>query len=189
MWTHLAASFGLCCAGATPPSPWSALLRLIQFCELTLSIWNSARCLTGSQRKATFISGSGFMEMNPHVDLWNEASADESEERPRSLVIFGNKAQKTPQAPLRIPVNHSRTPKSPYEYLWLFEDKKMSLFSKTGIWRFSFDSFGWIQGINSACKLFRPGWFVNGNEVPGTLLFLVNYLDFSWVFSKGLDPW
>lgn len=135
VWRHLVASPGACCAGAAPPSPWSALLYWIQFCELTLSIWNSARCLAGSRSKAEFISGSGFMQMSARVAPWNEAPADESEGCPCALVIFGNKAQKTPQASLRVAANHSRTPKSPCGYFWVFEDKKKWVCFQSRIWR------------------------------------------------------
>lgn len=114
------------------PLPWSALLPLIQFCELTLSIWNSARCLTGGGKPSSFLEVA--LCKCSRVGLWKEAAADESEQCPCSLLSFGNKARKTPQAPLRAAVNHPRTPRSPYEYFQVFEDKKWVCF-QSRIWR------------------------------------------------------
>lgn len=116
------------------------------------------------------------MQMNS-VGLWNEASADESEQCPCSLFSFGNRAQKPPQARLRVAVNQSCTPKSPY--FWPFEDKKASLFSKQNLEDFVMQCLGGFKEINSACNLFRLDWFESGSEVLGTLLILVNYLHFS----------
>lgn len=103
-----------------------------------------ARCLAGSRSKAEFISGSGFMQMSARVAPWNEAPADESEGCPCALVIIGNKAQKTPQASLRVAANHSRTPKSPCGYFWVFEDKKKWVCFQSRIWRISLHSV-WVD--------------------------------------------